>query len=44
LPLSDNGRARIAACADLATLTKWHERAATASAEAEVFGDGESIG
>ncbi len=26
------------------TLTKWHERAATASAEAEVFGDGESIG
>lgn len=44
LPLSESGRAKIAACADLPTLTKWLERAATAAAEAEVFGEGESIG
>jgi hypothetical protein len=37
LPLSDGGRARIAACSDIATLTKWHERAVTVSTEAEIF-------
>ena len=37
LPLSDGGRASIAACSDIATLTRWHERAVTASTEAEIF-------
>jgi len=44
LPLSKGGRAKIAACSDIATLTRWHERAATASAEADVFGEGASVG
>jgi predicted transposase/invertase (TIGR01784 family) len=37
LPLSEVGRARIASCADVATLTRWLDRAATATSEAEVF-------
>jgi len=39
LPLSDAARARLAACSDVATLTAWLERAATATAEADVFVD-----
>jgi hypothetical protein len=39
LPLSDGGRIRLAACSDIATLTAWLERAATAAAEADVFVD-----
>ena len=37
LRLSDLGRARLAACADVATLTEWLARAITASSEADVF-------
>ena len=37
LPLSELGRARVASCADVAVLTVWLERAATATSEAEVF-------
>jgi hypothetical protein len=37
LPLSEVGRARLASCVDAATLTRWLERAATATSEAEVF-------
>jgi hypothetical protein len=44
LPLSDSGRARIASCADIGTLTQWLERAISAAAEAEVFGEGMSKG
>jgi hypothetical protein len=40
LSLSELGRARIASCADVVTLTKWLAWAATAPSEAEVFGDG----
>ncbi len=43
LPLSEGGRARIASCADVATLTKWLASATTAKSEAEVLGDG-SVG
>jgi hypothetical protein len=39
LTLSDGGRIRVAACSDIATLTAWLERAATAAAEADVFVD-----
>ncbi len=39
LPLSDAARARLAVCSDVATLTAWLERAATATAEAHVFVD-----
>jgi hypothetical protein len=42
LPLSEHGRAQIVSCADVATLVKWHARAATAPSEAEVFVDGAS--
>ena len=35
--LSEVGRARVASCADVATLTRWLERAKTATDEAEVF-------
>jgi hypothetical protein len=35
--LSELGRARVASCSDVATLTAWLERAATAKSEAEVF-------
>jgi hypothetical protein len=42
LPLSEHGRAQIVSCADVATLVKWHARAATAASEAEVFVDGAS--
>jgi hypothetical protein len=37
LVLSELGRARIAACVDVATLTRWVKRAAVAASEAEVF-------
>jgi Uma2 family endonuclease len=37
LPLSDLGQAKLASCTDVATLTRWLERAATARAEAVVF-------
>jgi predicted transposase YdaD len=37
LALSELGRARLASCADVAVLTAWLERAATAASEAEVF-------
>ncbi len=37
LPLSEAGRARLASCTDVATLTRWHARAVTASTEAEIF-------
>jgi len=37
LPLSELGRARLVACTDVATLTRWLERAATATSEAQVF-------
>ena len=37
LKLSELGRARVASCADVALLTVWLERAATAASEAEVF-------
>jgi hypothetical protein len=39
LPLSELGRARLEGCTDVATLTSWLERAATASSESEVFSD-----
>ncbi len=35
--LSELGRARIAACADVVVLTRWITRSVTASTEAEVF-------
>jgi len=37
LPLSEVGAARLASCADVATLTRWLDRAATAASEADVF-------
>jgi len=37
LPLSESGRSRMASCSDVPTLTAWLQRAATASAEAEIF-------
>ena len=37
VPLSEFGRARLASCADIATLTRWLTRAVTATSEAEVF-------
>jgi predicted transposase/invertase (TIGR01784 family) len=37
MALSDVGRARLASCADVATLTRWLASAVTASSEAEVF-------
>jgi hypothetical protein len=40
VPLSESGRARIASCADVVTLTRWLERAAMAPSDAEVFGAG----
>ena len=39
LTLSDVGHTRIDGCADVARLTSWLERAATAGSEAEVFAD-----
>ena len=42
LPLSEVGRARLAACADEATLTRWLARAVTASSEGDVFGGSEA--
>ena len=35
--LSEAGRARIASCSDIDTLTRWLGRAVTATSEAEVF-------
>jgi hypothetical protein len=43
LTLSEVGRARLAACTDSATLTRWLECAATASSEAEVFAGEPSV-
>jgi hypothetical protein len=40
VPLSEHGRATIASCSDVATLTKWLALAATAASETEVFVDG----
>jgi predicted transposase YdaD len=37
IPLSDAGRDRVASCDDVATLTRWLSRAATATSEADVF-------
>jgi len=37
LPLSAVGRARLASCSEVATLTRWLERSATAASEADVF-------
>jgi predicted transposase YdaD len=37
LPLSELGRARLASCTDVDTLTRWLTRAVTAPSEAEVF-------
>jgi hypothetical protein len=37
LALSELGRARLTSCADVAVLTAWLERAATAASEAEVL-------
>ena len=39
LTLSEAGRARLASCTDVATLTRWHARAVTASTEDEIFAD-----
>ena len=39
LTLSEAGRARLASCTDVATLTRWHARAVTATTEAEIFAD-----
>jgi hypothetical protein len=39
LPLSEAGLARLASCRDVATLTRWHARAVTATTEGEVFAD-----
>ena len=43
LPLSELGRARVASCADVAVLTVWLERAATAVSEAEVFAGADGV-
>jgi predicted transposase YdaD len=37
MPLSEMGRARLASCVDVATLTRWLTRAVTAASEADVF-------
>ncbi len=37
IPLSEVGRARLAACTDVAMLTRWLTRAGTATSEAAVF-------
>jgi predicted transposase/invertase (TIGR01784 family) len=37
VPISEMGRARIAACTDVELLAKWHHRAITATKEADVF-------
>jgi predicted transposase/invertase (TIGR01784 family) len=42
LPLSEASRARLTSCADVAVLTGWLKRAATAVSEAEVFADADS--
>jgi hypothetical protein len=39
LGCSEASKAKLAACEDGALLTRWLTRAATASSEAEVFGD-----
>jgi hypothetical protein len=43
LPLSEPGRARIAACADVDVLTRLHARAVTAATEADVFASDEQV-
>jgi predicted transposase YdaD len=42
IPLSEVGRARLAACGDVATLTRWLTLAVTASSEGDVFGGSEA--
>jgi hypothetical protein len=42
IPLSEPGRARLAACVDVAVLTQWLATALTAASEAEVFTAGET--
>jgi hypothetical protein len=37
MPLSEQGRARVAACADAEMLNTWHRRAVTAQSEDDVF-------
>jgi hypothetical protein len=37
IPLSEIGRARVAACTDVALLTRWLGQAATAATESDVF-------
>ncbi len=43
LALSELGRARLTSCADVAVLTAWLERVATAASEAEVFVGADSV-
>jgi hypothetical protein len=43
LALSELGRARLTSCADVAVLTAWLERAATATSEAEVFAGADGV-
>ncbi len=43
IQLSELGRARLAACVDVAVLTRWHTRAVTALTEAEVFASDELL-
>ncbi|MFF7143374.1 hypothetical protein [Streptomyces nodosus] len=40
IPLSEADRERVTSCKDLDTLTRWFDRAITASSAAEVFLDG----
>jgi predicted transposase YdaD len=37
IPVSAAGRARLAACGDVATLMRWHAKALTAASEADLF-------
>jgi hypothetical protein len=43
IPLSDFGRARLASCASVATLTRWLTHAVTATSEAEVFAGADAL-
>jgi predicted transposase/invertase (TIGR01784 family) len=44
LDCSQENREKVAACGDVATLTRWHTRAVTAPSEAEVFADVGRVG
>jgi hypothetical protein len=37
IPLSAAGRARVASCKDLQTLSRWHTRAVSSTSEAQIF-------